>query len=287
MTSPSTATLLASFPEALPATGTLVPAGEVRLWVEREGAGPPLLLIPGLGAGTWLWAASRAALAARFSLVMPELRGSGRSDKPDEPYTVARMATDVVRLLDELGVVRVHVLGASLGGFVAQYLAAAYPDRVDRLVLVGTAVGGQNQIGPAGDILSRLIRPRGRTRRERLEDGYAFNFTDEYRLVNGARLAAITGWRESHPQPEFAYYRQFLAANAYDGARHTAGIRARTLICAGLDDPLVQPANADAMAALIPDARLAVFPGRHLFFLERAEEFNREVIAFLEAVAEG
>ncbi|MFN3596523.1 MAG: alpha/beta fold hydrolase [Rubricoccaceae bacterium] len=273
-------------PPALPespsdADGTFVCAGNVRLWVEREGSGPPLLLVPGLGSGTWLWARSRAALGARFSLVMPELRGSGRSDKPDERYSVAGFAEDLVAVLDAYGIARAHVLGASMGGFVAQYLAATRPDRVDRLVLVGTAVGGQNQIGPSGDVLARTVRPRGRTRRERLEDGYALSFSDAFRRGHPALLDFITAWRLAYPQPEAAYYRQLLGANAYDGARCTPRIAAPTLVCAGEEDPLVPRANAEVLAALLPDARVRVFPGRHLFFWEHADAFSEAVLEFL------
>lgn len=255
----------------------------VRLWVEEEGTGVPLLLIPGLGVGTWLWAAGRERLAEHFRLVMPELRGSGRSDKPDERYTVSRFAEDLIGILDALKIERAHVLGASMGGFVAQLLAATWPERVDRLVLAATAVGGQNQIGPSGDVLARTIRPRGRTRRERLEDTYALGFTDAFREAHPERLDAITEWRMEHPQPEVAYYRQLLAGNAYDGADIAPRIQAPTLVCVGEDDPVVPPDNAEALRALIPDTRVEKFPGRHLFFIESADAFGQTVTAFLEA----
>jgi pimeloyl-ACP methyl ester carboxylesterase len=265
--------------------GRHVDLGGVKLWVEEEGEGPPLLLIPGLGAGTWLWAAWRDALAQSFRLVMPELRGSGRSDKPDERYTVAGFAEDLIGVLDALGVDRAHVLGVSMGGFVAQYLAATWPERVDRLVLAATAVGGQNQIGPSGDVLVRTVRPRGRSRRERLEDTYALGFSDAFRAAHPDRLDALTAWRLAHPQPEAAYYRQMLAGNAYDGADYTPRIVAPTLVCVGEDDPIVPPENGDALAALLPDARVARFPGRHLFVIEVADAVRERVTAFLQPEA--
>jgi pimeloyl-ACP methyl ester carboxylesterase len=270
-----------SSPEALREWGQMIPAGEVRLWVERSGEGPPLLLVPGLGAGTWLWAASREALASRFSLIMPELRGSGRSDKPDERYTVAGFAADCVAVMDALGIARAHVLGASMGGFVAQCLAADWPERVDRLVLAGTAIGGQNQVGPTGDVLARTIRPRGRSRRERLEDMYGLNFSDRFLAEHPERLEAITRWRLEHPQPESAYYRQLLAGNAYDGSAVAPRVSAPTLVCAGADDIVVPIENAHALTAAISGARLSVFPGRHLFFYEANGGFADAVSSFL------
>lgn len=269
--------------EALSSAGRHRTVNGIRLWVEEAGAGPALLLVPGLGAGAWLWAGMRETLGRHFRLLMPELRGSGRSDQPDERYTVAGFADDLAALLDALGVDRAHVLGASLGGFVAQYLAAHWPERVDQLVLAATAVGGQNQIGPAGDVLARTIRPRGRSRRERLEDTYALGFTDAFRTTHPDRLDQITAWRMEHPQPEVAYYRQLLAGNAYDGAQTAPQIAAPTLICAGTDDAVVPLANAEALQALIPHARVEVFPGRHLFFFEEGAAFARTVIDFLTA----
>jgi pimeloyl-ACP methyl ester carboxylesterase len=257
----------------------------VRLYVERAGEGPPLLLVPGLGAGNWLWDGWTDALAADFTLVMPELRGSARSDKPDEPYTIGRFTRDVIGVLDHYGITRTHVLGVSMGGFVAQTLAAEAPARVSRLVLVGTSLGGAHQLGPAGEVLARTIRPRGRTRRERFDDGYELGFTPSYRTTHRERLDALSEWRLEHPQPEWAYYRQVLAGWAYDGVRTTARITAPTLICAAESDPVVPHVNAIALRDHIRGARVQTFAGRHLFFIEDPAPITQAVAAFLHGDA--
>jgi pimeloyl-ACP methyl ester carboxylesterase len=259
----------------------------IRLCVERAGSGTPLVLIPGLGAGNWLWHGSADRLARHFSLVMPELRGSARSDKPDESYTIEQFAQDVLGVLDHYDIEHTHVLGASMGGFVAQCLAARAPARVRRLVLVATSLGGQRQIGPPGETLARTIRPRGRTRRERFEDGYDLGFTPRYRESNGDRLQQISDWRLAYPQPEWAYYRQVLAGWAYDGVALAESIVAPTLICAATADPVVPIANAHALRAQLRDARVAEFAGRHLFFLEHPTKFCQTVGDFLRANGAG
>lgn len=259
----------------------LIVVGEVRLHVERHGHGAPLLMIPGLGAGNWLWAKNLHQLAKFFTLILPELRGSGRSDKPDQLYKIEMFATDLKLVLEQLELPQVHVLGASLGGFVAQYFAAAWPERVNKLILVSTSLGGQCQIGPEGDILSRIIRPRGKTSRERLEEAYALNFSADFRERHPEELERITEWRTQYPQPEHIYYRQLLAGNAYDGAERAAKILAPTLICAGKDDPLVPVQNADALQKKIPAAKLTLFEGKHLFFFEQSRKFNQTVVEFL------
>lgn len=238
-------------------------------------------MIPGLGAGNWLWWGSTDGLAGEFELVMPELRGSARSDKPDEVYTIERFTRDVLAVMDHYGIARAHVLGASMGGFVAQALASAAPERVSRLVLVATSLGGARQVGPRGEVMARTIRPHGRTRRERLNDGYELGFTPSYRASHGAALEAITDWRLTHPQPEWAYYRQLLAGWAYDGSAAASCIDAPTLICAGAADPVVPVANAYALRDRIRGARLLVFEGRHLFFLEHPRKFAHAVADFL------
>ncbi|MDQ7064345.1 MAG: alpha/beta hydrolase [candidate division KSB1 bacterium] len=253
----------------------------IELHVEAEGRGEPLLCIPGLGAGNWLWHWNRAALTRHFRCIFPELRGSGRSDKPDERYTISLFAHDMKALMDALGVEQAHVLAASMGGFVAQYMAANWPDRVGKLVLASTSLGGQVQEGPTGDVLSRLIRPRGKTKKDRLEDAYPLNFSREFCQRQRPVLDFITEWRVRLPQPEYAYYRQLLAGNAFDGRHLARKIKAPTLICAGRDDPTVPLVNAQTLKNYIPQSRLLVFEGKHLFFVEHADAFNEAVLAFL------
>lgn len=253
----------------------------IRLYVERRGHGKPLLMIPGLGAGNWLWYRNVDKLTKHFEVIMPELRGSGRSDKPDQHYSISLFAKDLHGLFEALSLSRVHILGASMGGFIAQRLAAKWPERVEKLILVSTSLGGQCQEGPDGETLSRVIRPRGRTRRERLQDAYQLSFTENYLAQHAEDLARITEWRAQNPQPEFAYYRQLLAGNAYGAERDAAAISAPTLICAGKDDPLVPLVNAHRLREKISNARLLIFEGKHLFFAEHSRDFNKAVVEFL------
>lgn len=169
-----------------------------------------------------------------------------------------------------------------MGGLVAQYFAANWPERVKKIVLAATSLGGQSQIGPDGEVLSRMIRPRGRTKRERLEDSYSLNFTREYMTQHSQELERITEWRTQYPQPEFAYYRQLLAGNAYDGEVIAHKITSRTLIFAGEQDELVPLQDVYALKDKIPNARLVIFQGKHLFFFEHSRKFNNAVIEFLK-----
>ena len=123
---------------------------------ESSGDGPPLLLIQGLGYGRWGWEPIVPGLAARHRVVCFDNRGIGESDKPEGPYTAAQMAGDALQVLDEAGIERAHVLGASLGGMIAQELAVAAPERVDKLVLCCTTPGGPNAV-PMPEVTMRLF----------------------------------------------------------------------------------------------------------------------------------
>ena len=119
---------------------------------DSQGTGAPLLLIQGLGYGRWGWDPVVPALAERYRVLTFDNRGIGESDKPAGPYTALEMADDALQVLDEAEVERAHVLGASLGGMIAQELAVKAPARVEKLVLCCTTPGGPDA--------TRCPRPR-------------------------------------------------------------------------------------------------------------------------------
>src|SRR6476469_5644647 len=109
---------------------------DVRCYYEVLGHGDPLLLISGLGLTCRTWEQVAPELAQHFSLILLDNRGIGQSQAKRPPRSLADYSADVVELLDELQLDRVHVLGLSLGGIIAQRVAVDHPGRVDRLVLV-------------------------------------------------------------------------------------------------------------------------------------------------------
>lgn len=254
---------------------------QTTLFVETCGQGENLLLLPGLASGNWIWWQNIEAFSQNFHLIMPELRGSGRSDKPDEFYSIDHFSQDIEIVLQALNIDQTHVLGVSMGGFVAQDIAVSRPHLIDKLVLVSTSLGGQCQQGPEGKVLSRMIRPHGKSRRERFFDGFKLNFSSDFLHRNDEILQEIIDWRLKYPQPEFAYYRQLLAGNAYHGAEAACHIGAETLLCSAKDDAIIPPQNAHALAAAITRSKLFFFPGHHMFFFEYANLFNAAVLEFL------
>jgi len=116
----------------------------VRIAWEEHGSGEPLLLIHGLGYARWGWEPLVSLLARHFRVILFDNRGIGESDAPPGPYSARQMMGDAVAVLDAAGLASASVAGTSLGGMIAQELAAGVSDRVDRLILLSTTPGGSD-----------------------------------------------------------------------------------------------------------------------------------------------
>lgn len=258
----------------------------VALYFEVHGSGSetPLILVEGLGAATWLWERQVGAFAEALPVVVYDNRGVGRSDAPEGPYSIAQMADDLAAVLDELGIDRAHVLGASMGGFIAQEFALRYPDRVDRLVLVSTSAGGATHVPMAPEVLAQMMAPpTTNDPRALVASRLPLAFTEAF-LADPATVAHLVDQRLERPQPPHAYQAQLMAGATFDAADRVHRITAPTLVAAADGDLVVPVENARRLVAALPCAELRIYPGLgHQFFVEAPEAFNRDVLAFLLA----
>ena len=245
----------------------------VRIAWERVGDGPPLLLIQGLGYARWGWEPVVPLLARSFELLLFDNRGIGGSEAPPGPYTAAAMAGDALQVLDEAGVERAYVLGTSLGGMVAQELALAAPDRVERLVLASTTPGGAQAHAMPATTVELLTRGAGL--RELVENALA-------PAVSAELVDRILVHREAEAQPYDAWAAQAAAGAAFDAYDRLGGLVAPTLVLHGDGDTVVDVRNAELLGRLLPNARVSVYEGLgHLFFWSEPERFVRDVEEFL------
>lgn len=251
------------------------------VWGRREAT--PVLMIQGLGADSRAWALQRMAFGRRHRCYAPDNRGVGQSDRPPGPYSLEQMADDVIGVLDQEGVESAHVVGASMGGVIAQILAVLHPDRVRSLTLACTAcrhhqwrrellaewaeaVAEHGTSALASEALVWLVGPRLHRR-----FGVWLNVMARVLL-------------QTPPEPFVAQVAAIL--DAPDEIRFAlAEITVPTLIITGSQDSLTPVGDAEELAELIPHARLEVVAGAaHGLMVEAPNAFNDSVLRFLDDV---
>lgn len=250
-------------------------ASEVRIAWERRGEGPSLLLIHGLGYARWGWEPVAGPLSEDFSLLLFDNRGIGESDAPPAPYSVAELAGDALGVLDAAGVERAHVLGTSLGGMVAQELAAGWPERVDRLVLCCTTPGNGAHPMPAQSVRLFAEAPS-------LPPEVALKrFVDNAFAAPGPVADEVYRRRLANPPDMSGWLAQAAAGTGFAGV-DLGAIRMPTLVLHGTEDNVVDVRNGELLAERIGDARLELFPETgHMFWWEQPDRFVAAVREFL------
>lgn len=242
-----------------------------------------LLMIQGLGHDARFWFRQVPELSRHFRLILFDNRGVGRSDKPDEPYSIAGDAADALGLLDVLGVERAHVLGASRGGYIAQEIAISYPERVRKLVLLCTHYGGPEYLELTRDLWKELLDVKGLPPDEIHRRFICYAVTEGFFERERELVEEMVRMRLELPQPAYAFKRQFEAAAAFDVKDRVHLIRAPTLLLAGKEDKIVPLVLMERLAERIPKARLVVVEeAGHFLFIERPEVVNREIVRFLK-----
>jgi pimeloyl-ACP methyl ester carboxylesterase len=256
----------------------------MKLFYESHGAGEPLVLIPGFASGAWAWFEQIEDLSKHFRVITFDPRGVSRSPVADgAAVSLQTIARDIANLLDELKIEKASVLGASFGGFVAQEFALTYAERLDKLILACTSFGGKNHVAPDLEILMSFISTDDLNQSERIRKFMIPAFTPEFRVSNAETIEKVCVLREQNVVPVNVYLAQLNSATTFDFEARAAGIKAETLVLTGDADVVVPPQNSYNLAKAIPNAKLEVIEGgSHMFFIEKAEEFNKTVKEFLK-----
>jgi 3-oxoadipate enol-lactonase len=243
-----------------------------------HGGGPPLILINGLGFGRWGWFKQIPAFSRHFSTITFDIRGERHLKNG-----VADLTADVEALLDYLGIGKTHVLGTSLGGFVAQELALERPDLLDRLVLVCTSYGRREPEPMSPWALKDMIGWPSLSSERAVRRGLETATSEAYRTERPEEFEQIVRWRLADSPSLSAYYEQMRAGAQFDISRDVGSIACPTLVIHGAEDRYVPLANAVALTQAIPDAKLHVLnEAGHLVFIERFADVNRQVLSFLK-----
>lgn len=243
----------------------------------------PIVFVMGLGVDRWGWIRQRGPFSDRHRCVFPDNRGSGLSDKPRGPYDLRIMADDVAAVLDDCGIERAHVVGASMGGAIAQYLALVHADRVHSLTLACTTC----RVSPWRRRLLRdwidLLDGSGRVRFARENLRWVLGARHLRRMLPLTPVVAPLVVRA----PTHGIRGQIEAILAVDPliVDNLEAIAVPTLVVAGSQDILTPVADAEELAGRIPDAELRVLMGAaHGLMLTSAGIFNRHVAEFHQRV---
>jgi len=268
---------------------TLAQINGIEIYYEEQGNrdGEPVLLIMGLGGNALAWAPQIEALAPRYRVIAFDNRGAGRTSKPAGAYTMEQMAADAAGVLDAVGVASAHIVGASMGGMIAQELALRYPQRVRTLTLMCTTPGGPHSAGfaemkEAASELDRTDDLAAAMTPERMQEMMLQLFSPEFIANPGPGFAQMVGASVQFPPTAETMRSQMAAILAHDTYDRLPRIAAPTLVMAGDADPMVDPQNARILAERIPGAELRMYPGlRHGFSAEKPGEVNAALLEFL------
>jgi 3-oxoadipate enol-lactonase len=247
----------------------------VRIAFDREGAGPPLLLMHGAEASRQMFAALMPLLSPHFTVIAYDQRDCGDTEGPEAGSTLADLADDARQLIETLGLGPAHVFGSSFGGRVAQALALRYPRTVERLALGSTwpLPEAYEALCPEAPRLAELRAGLPAT-----AEALATWFFPEPFLQQRPELRGVF----ASARPESARSARRAATVQTTLAADVSAISAPTLVLAGALDRVVPPRVTLAMAARIRGARTAVLPGiGHATALQAPELLAQHLVRFL------
>ena len=261
----------------------------IELYYEEHGDtnAEPVLLIMGFMTNAGAWAPQIAALAPRYRVVAFDNRGCGRSSQPEGPYTIALLADDAASLLDHLAIESAHIVGASMGGMIAQEFALRYARRVRSLSLLCTTAGGPRSFGyeemvNASSALDEAEDFASLNTPERMQQAMLTMFTPEFLQKPNEAFQQTTITALQYPPSITGARAQQAAILAHDTLDRLPRITAPTLVTTGEDDGLLDARNSELLAERIPGAELVIFPKlRHGFNIEDPDAVNETLLTFL------
>lgn len=251
-----------------------------RLHYETVGSGPPVLLVPGLGGQAEFWAPVVPTLAEGFTVILHDHRGTGRSSIERIAYSIDQMSSDVLTLMDHLGVERAHFVGHSTGGAIGQTLAIDRPERIDRLVLSATWAAADayfhHLFGVRADIL-RLGGPAAYLRASALVLNPPWWIRDHPELAEVTEEVAAS----RIPDAEVVLAR-IAAILRHDRTADLHRIGAPTLVIGARDDMVTPAYFSEHLGRRIGTSELIILPdGGHMFPITRSAAFCALVLRFL------
>jgi len=260
-------------------------ANGVRTHYRSVGDGPPLLLIAGNGMEHTTFDEQLPSFSKHFRCVVYDLRGIGQSDVPDGGYDTRTMAADAWALLDGIGVEAAHVAGYSLGGAIAQEMAAAAPERIRSLSLYSSFDRADPYLRLRYELLVRIALESSPEVWALFSAFSAFgaDYVDAHEAAVREEIAKrIARWKGDRAPSRVGLAGHYRAVFEHDSTARLRQIACPTWIAVGSKDPVMPPSYSQRLQAAIPGSRLEIFPDRpHRILNFQAEAFTRRALEFL------
>ncbi|QDX39370.1 alpha/beta fold hydrolase [Salarchaeum sp. JOR-1] len=258
---------------------------DVALAYDRRG--PPeaetVVFVEGLGYGRWMWRWQRDTLAEEYDTIVFDNRGTGASDCPPGPYGIEAMAGDLDAVLADAGVSSAHVVGASMGGMIAQRYALDY-DRADSLVLLCTSPGGEDAVPVPEETQAYMFdAPADADEREKLRYKMTPAVSEGFFEENANLVEEIVDWRLDGDASEAGRNAQAAAVTAFDASDDLDALTLPVLVVHGTADAVLPVENAHALHDRLPNSTLELVDGGpHLVFIEHADDVTGRIRRFLD-----
>jgi 3-oxoadipate enol-lactonase len=254
----------------------------VELAYQLLGSGAPVVMIHGAQGDQSMFAAMAKEFAANYRVLTFDQRGSGLSEKPDMPYSIAMFADDTAALMDHLKMSPAHIIGVSMGGMIAQEFALRHPHMVRSLVLGCTTPGGPHSIRASGGALGSAYSTKPMTPEERGKALAEAAFTRGYLEKHPEIIASMIESRRSRPIDPTGFTHRMKAASEHNTYDRLGQIRCPTLVITGKDDALIASDNSRLLAECIRGAELVILePAGHCFWLEQPEASRDAIAGFI------
>jgi pimeloyl-ACP methyl ester carboxylesterase len=256
--------------------------GRYELNYVDEGTGFPVVMIHGLAGDHTAWLPQIAALKDRYRLIAFDNRGAGKSTQIDEPISTQDLADDTIALMDGLGIESAHILGRSMGGAIAQYMALKRPDLVRSMVLCASFA----KLDPLGWRVLTNMREVLEWRnnwRDHAQHSVAYFVGPAFYNREPEQIERIVNLIGGETRLPACYVRQNHACLEHDTLDRLKDISVPTLIMGGGSDPICSPTCTGWMSERLPNAETILFEGcNHFFLMEQPAKFMKHLTDWLD-----
>ena len=257
-------------------------SGNSSIYYEVRGEGAPLLFLSGLACDSSTWLGVVAKFSEFFKTIIFDNRGTGRSGGMPRPRTIGSMADDAVSLLEHLKIKKAHLIGHSMGGYIAQHVAIHYPERTNKLILEGTApVSSKRNNGLFAEFYKKL---RGNKDLERWIREWTFWLFSPKVFEDGSFVEIFVKKSLEYPYPvrASAIKAQIEAISSFDVTAKLGEIKAKTLVMSGENDILITRKESEVLVKNIPKCNFKLLEGAaHAMHIEKQKLFTDVALGFL------